>query len=424
MLVLCKRMNYQETIQYIHQTPKFARELGNAMLEKLLMHLGNPQKNLRIVHIAGTNGKGSTAAMLAEILKSAGHRCGLFTSPYIERFNERIRINGVEIPDEELAEIITMLKETIERYDAPVSEFALDTAAAFCWFSEQKCDFVVLETGMGGRLDATNVVEKPLATVLTAIGMDHMQYLGTTLKEITVEKCGIIKKECPVISYPLQDKQCLSVIQEMAKEKEAPLMIAKLPSLGKGQVQYQGKLYELGLAGEFQSYNAATVLETVAVLREQGFDLPEKAVIDGLKNAKNVARFEGFGNQMILDGGHNVPAAKALVSALKELKRPLYFCVAMMEDKDWQGFLQELIPVAKGIVVTEISAPRCCSAERLMMFLKKHKLAPEVEMEPILAIKKAKKMAGDDGLVCVCGSLYFAGVVRPYLTEIENDGQI
>ncbi len=419
-----KFMNYQEAINYIHQTPKFARELGNRMLEKLLLHLNNPQNNLRIVHIAGTNGKGSTASMLAEILKEAGYCCGLYTSPYIQRFNERIRVNGVEIPDAELAEIITNLKNTIERYDAPVSEFALDTAAAFCWFQKQRCDIVVLETGLGGRLDATNVITNPLVTVLTAIGMDHMQYLGNSIKKITAEKCGIIKENSPVVSYPLQEREALAVIQSHVKEKNCPLFMADIPERTEDGIISQGNRYTLGLQGEFQAYNASTVLKTVEVLQELGFQIPDNAIYNGLKKAKNMARFERFGDRIILDGGHNVPAAKALVSSLKELHKPIYFCLAMMEDKDCQGYINEIAQIAKGVVVTQIPMPRCMSAQKLEMNLKPYQLPVETEEDPHIALEKTIEMAGNDGYVCVCGSLYLAGELRPFLTKLKKDGQI
>ncbi len=421
VLASFKIMNYQETIRYIHETPKFARELGNKMLEKLLLHLDNPQKNLRIVHIAGTNGKGSTAAMLSEILSASGYRCGLFTSPYIERFNERIRINGEEIPDESLASIITHIREVIEEFDAPVSEFALDTAAAFCWFSMQKCDYVVLETGLGGRLDATNVIENPIATVLTSIGMDHMQYLGDSIEKIAAEKCGIIKKNVPVVSYPLQDIAVQKVIAEKAKEKESTLCVATTPVMVDDKMYYQDKVYELGLQGEFQIYNGATVLETVSVLREQGIAITDEAIRSGLKYAKNIARFEHFGSNLILDGGHNVPAAKALISALKKEGRPVYFCIAMMEDKDWQGFLEEILSIANGVVFTQVPMPRCCSTKNLISVAEKFCIQIEEEQNPISAIERAKEMAGNDAIVCICGSLYLAGKVRPYLNK--KDGQ-
>ncbi|MGN1092497.1 MAG: bifunctional folylpolyglutamate synthase/dihydrofolate synthase, partial [Monoglobaceae bacterium] len=192
-------MDYRESLNYIHKTPKFARVLGNDMLKKLLFHLGDPQKNLKFIHIAGTNGKGSYAVMMAEILKNSGYRVGLYTSPYIERFNERIQINGGQISDEALAEAATLVKQVIETNDAPVSEFALDTAIAFYYFNKHNCDIIVLETGLGGRIDATNVIDTAVLSVIMSIGYDHTQYLGNTIEEITYEKCGIIKPNGNVI---------------------------------------------------------------------------------------------------------------------------------------------------------------------------------------------------------------------------------
>ncbi len=410
-------MNYQESIAYIHQTPKFARELGNRKLKKLLEHLNNPQESLRVIHLAGTNGKGSTAAMIANSLTCAGYRCGLYTSPYIERFNERIRIDGEEIPDDDLARIITKIRELIETYDAPVSEFALDTAAAFCYFEEEKCDFVVLETGMGGRLDATNVIQNPFATVLTAIDMDHMQYLGDTIEKIAKEKCGIIKQNCPVVCYPKQKDSVVKIIQNVAKEKNAPVYIPEIPEYNEQKILYLKKEYEIGLSGEFQGYNAATALKVLEILGKQGVAIPERAIAEGLKTAKNMARFEKFGKQVVLDGGHNASAGKALCRALKLLQKPIYFCVAMMEDKDCKGFLREIEGVANGIVFSKIEMPRCATAETLAELVVNKKTFVQIENHPFLAIEQALALAGDDGIVCICGSLYFAGMVRPFLRE-------
>ncbi len=410
-------MNYQESIAYIHQTPKFSRELGNRLLEKLLMHLNNPQDSLRVIHLAGTNGKGSTAAMIAKTLSCAGYRCGLYTSPYIERFNERIRIDGQEIPDDDLAEIITRLRYLIETYDTPVSEFALDTAAAFCYFQQKQCDFVVLETGLGGRLDATNVIKDPVATVLTAIDMDHMQYLGNTIEDIAKEKCGIIKENCPVVCYPKQDPRVFSVIADTAKEKGAPLFVAELPEYYDKKIIYQGEEYAIGLLGEFQGYNGATALKTLEVLKEKGVVIPDIAIKEGLKTAENMARFERFGKQVILDGGHNVSAAKALCKALRELNKPIYFCVAMMEDKDCDGFLKEISNLASGVVITRVPMPRCAEPEQLSHVFDKDKIPVKIEDNPFFAVEEALSMAEDNGMVCACGSLYFAGYIRPYLRE-------
>lgn len=410
-------MNYTECIEYIHQTPKFARELGNSMLKKLLGCLGNPEKNLKFVHIAGTNGKGSTSIMLSKILSLAGYRCGLYISPYIERFNERISVDGMQIPDESLAEIITTIKETIEENDAPVSEFALDTAAAFCWFKKCECDIVVLETGLGGRLDATNVIENPIAVVLTSIGLDHTQYLGDTIEKITLEKCGIIKDNRPVICYPKQETGAFKVIKEQTERKGSKLYIAEMPIFAGENIIYDDVEYELGLSGMFQGYNSATVLETIKVLKENGFIISDDNIKDGLKSAKNPARFERFG-KIILDGSHNLPAAVSMCESLRKLNKPVYFCVAMMEDKDYSGYVKELSAIAKSVITTEIQMPRCLKATKLQEEFSKYNVPVKAEGDPKCAVLEALSMA-DDGIVCVCGSLYFAGEMRPWLRELN-----
>ena len=185
-------MNYVQALDYIHSIPRFVRPLGNANLKKLLFHLGNPHLEQRYIHLAGTNGKGSTAAMISSVLKEQGYKTGLFTSPYIEVFNERIQINGENIPDDDLVKYIDRVKTVMEQNDAQVSEFAFICAVSFLYFKDMNCDFVVLETGLGGKLDATNVIEESVVSVLCSISLDHMQFLGNTVEEIALEKCGII----------------------------------------------------------------------------------------------------------------------------------------------------------------------------------------------------------------------------------------
>lgn len=415
-------MNIQESLNYIHQTPKFSRELGNRLLGKLLGVFDNPQNAIPCIHIAGTNGKGSTAIMLAEILKEAGYRTGLFTSPYIERFHERIRIDGEPIHDEALARIITILRDAIEANDAPVSEFALDLAAAFLWFRENNCDIIVLETGLGGRLDATNIIPKSAVSVITSIGMDHMQYLGSTIEEITREKCGIIKQGCPVVTAPKQQPIVEEIIGQTAKEKGCSFYVADLPNQETKEFQYKGKIYTLGLQGHFQRMNAATVLETVECLKEKGYSIEEDAIKNGLLQSRNMARFERFGRRIILDGGHNLPAAEALCASLQNLEKSIVFCVAMMEDKDCIGFLDVLATCATKIYTTEIPMPRCCPAERLYHHIQKKGILAEIKKDPIEAITEAYAYAEEtDQLLCICGSLYFAGMVRPILPKLEEN---
>lgn len=406
-------MNYEETLTYIHNTPKFARTLGNDLLRKLLEKLGNPHKNLKFIHIAGTNGKGSAAVMLSEILCAAGFKTGLFTSPYIERFNERIKINNEMIEDDRLAEITARIRNTIEKFDTPVSEFALDTAIAFEYFKEENCDIVVLETGLGGRLDATNVIEESLVSVIMSIGLDHTQYLGETIEEITAEKCGIIKSGGHTVVYPVQESDAISVITRVCGERNNTLHIANMPeSEGGTSFKYNNKKYALSLLGEFQKYNAATVTETVEVLKSLGYKIPTAAVRKGLKSAFNPARLEKINSRTYLDGAHNPPAAKALIDSLKAMNKPVNLCVAMMEDKDVSACIEIFADTASKVIVTEVDMPRCAAAETLAEEFSKYNTEVIVEKDSKAAVERLMKITTADEVGCVCGSLYLAGEVR------------
>lgn len=407
-------MNYTEAIEYIHNTPKFARVLGNDMLRKLLDKLGNPQRELKIIHIAGTNGKGSAAIMLSEILIRIGYRTGLFTSPYIERFNERIKVDGVQISDEELAKHTTFVRDVIEEFDTPVSEFALDTAIAFDYFRKRDCDIVILEVGLGGRLDATNVIDKSLLSVIMSIGMDHMQYLGGTIAEIAAEKCGIIKQGGRVVVYPVQEAETLREIERACAEMRADLVIANTPELlGGKELEYDGEKYELCMGGDFQKYNAATVICAVSELRKLGILISNDALRDGLKAALNPARLEEMPCGLLIDGAHNLPAVRALCAALRSMDKPITLCIAMMEDKDISGCIAELAKLSPTVIATRINMPRCAEPKRICNEFLKHGIGCEIEENPIEAARQALKAAGEDGAACVCGSLYLAGEVRP-----------
>ena len=409
-------MNYNEAINYIHSTPKFSRTLGNDLLRKLLDKLGNPQKNLKFIHIAGTNGKGSTAIMLSEILSHSGYKTGLFTSPYIETFNERIKIDGAMIEDNTLAKLTAKIKEIIEKYDTPVSEFALDTAIAFEYFNQENCDIVILETGLGGRLDATNVIDKSILSILTSIGMDPIQYLGNTISEITAEKCGIIKENGKVIVYPLQNPETKSVIKEFCLSQNADLTYANLPEiLEDNDFLYDEKRYTLSLCGDFQKYNAATAITAVYELRNNGFSIPDTAISDGLLSAFNPARMERLSCGLILDGAHNTSAMQELCKTLSKMNTPLYVCIAMMEDKDIQGCIAELAKISPKIIATEIDMPRCAGAQTIATEFAKYNITTQIAKDPISAAKTALALAGSGGTAVVCGSLYLSGIIRKNL---------
>ena len=409
-------MDYQESINFIHKTPKFARVLGNDMLKKLLFFLGNPQKKLRFIHIAGTNGKGSYAVMIAEILKNSGYKVGLFTSPYVEAFNERIQINGELISDEELAEIVTFIKKTITINDAYVSEFALDAAIAFYYFEKHSCDIVILETGLGGRLDATNVIDANILSVIMSISYDHTQYLGTTISKIAYEKCGIIKPNSNVICYPCLDFEALSTVKTVCSANNATLCIANKPVILDGNsFSYNGIIYKLGMLGEFQKYNAATVLCSIEKLTQLGFDIPKEAISKGLENAVNPARFEKLSCGLYLDGAHNPSAAKMLCKSISELNKPVHLCLAMMSDKDIQGCVKEFANLNPTVTVTEVNMPRCAYAEDLYMEFKKYGIEARVIKDPIKAAKTIISESGENDLCIACGSLYLVGLLRKEL---------
>ena len=400
-------MNISQALEYIHSIPKFVRPLGNAGLAGLLDALSNPHERLRFIHIAGTNGKGSTAAMTAEILRRAGFRTGLFTSPFIEIFNERIKINGENIPDSDLAALTAEVKAAAEEGGHSVSEFAFITAMAFLYFYRKKCGYVVLETGMGGRLDATNIIPVPEVSAITSISLDHMQYLGGTLEEIAAEKCGIIKENGIAVAYP--NDSVMSVIENHAAQLHAELIKCEkaVPSENGGFI-YKGREYPLALKGEYQPQNAALVIEIINVLRRKGAQISDKAVFDGLSNVTWPARFEFLSDRLIIDGGHNIDGIRALKRSLLSLGRPVIIVMAMMQDKMCAECVAELAPAAKHFIATELDMPRCLDAESLLSMAGKG----ECVVPCAKAVQKALDLADTNDVVCVCGSLYLAGEIR------------
>ena len=398
-------MNYEETLNYIHSIPKFIRPLGNEKLSALLELMGNPQKKLRFIHIAGTNGKGSTAAMTAEILQRSGYKVGLFTSPFIERFNERIRINSENISDGVLIEYAARVKNIMETSDALVSEFAFVTAIAFLYFCEMECDFVVLEVGMGGKLDATNVIDESVVAVICKIALDHTQYLGDTVEEITREKCGIMRHDGRVVAYP-NERHITDIICECAKKLNARLTVADVTAADG---------YELSLKGEYQRYNAAVVVEIVRTLRDMGYDIPEEAVRDGLKNTKWMARFEFVRDNVIIDGAHNADGIHALKKSLAAVSGDITVVMAMMEDKAWEECVKEMRPVAKHFIATELNMPRCLKAEKIA------EAAGNAEVIKDVQSALSAALADEHSVVCVCGSLYLAGEARKYFNNRQNN---
>lgn len=402
-------MNYEEALLYIHNTPKFSRILGNDLLKKLLNALNNPQNDLKFIHIAGTNGKGSTAAMTASVLKQAGYKTGLFTSPFIERFNERIQINSKPISDSDLAKLTNTVKKAIEDNDAPVSEFALITAIAFLYFKQENCDIIILETGMGGRLDATNVITAPLACAITSISLDHTQYLGDTIEKITAEKCGIIKKDTPVVLYPIQEDKVFDIVKDFCKNSNSELIIPEIPKGEKNPFFYKGEEYKLSLKGSYQIYNACVCIELLSILQKAGFKISGSDIKIGLNSTQWIARFEFLTPDLIIDGSHNPDGVLQLKKDLLKQNRDITLVVAMMEDKECEACVKIMSQITENVIVTSLDMPRCKNPHDLAAEFAKHGITTKVLAKTKDAVNLALL---SKNLVCVCGSLYLAGEVR------------
>lgn len=418
-------MTAKEAILFIHEKVWQGSKPGLSRTSELLSKMGNPQKNLRFIHIAGTNGKGSTSAMLAAILKSAGLTTGLYTSPFISNFSDRMRVNGSPITDDELASITESSAPYALSMDDRPTEFELVTAIAMEFFAQKKCDVVVLETGMGGRLDSTNVIESPLCSVITNIGLDHTRELGDTLEKIAAEKAGIIKKDCPTVIYDLPEN-VLNVISERCRETSSALTKADFGEISAISDSREGQLFSykefnnlrLPLLGTHQLKNAAVALETVKVLRMQGLQISDDAVKKGLAETEWPARFEIVSEMpfFVVDGGHNPQCAETVADNLKkyfpDMKRVILFGV--LADKDYIGLASVINPVADAFVTITPLSSRALSAsdlaDRLKCFGKPVTACDNIESGIITALA----LAGEHGVVCSVGSLYTAGSVRAF----------
>ena len=419
-------MTETDAIAYFHSLLKFGITPGLEPIRALCERLGNPQDTLRFVHIAGTNGKGSTAAMLAGILRAAGYKTGLYTSPYVLHFRERIQVDGEMIPPEALAAVA----EQIQAEDAPLrargigfTEFDAITAAAFLYFRQARCDVVVLETGLGGRLDSTNCIATPLASVLTSISMDHMAVLGDSLSEIAAEKCGILKPGGIALCYPEQPEEALQVVRERAAALGNPLVLPNLNAvsvLGEeitgSEISYGKLRLTVPFPGRHMVQNAVLAAETVGALRIRGLRISDAAIEVGIAGAKMPARMETLRKNplVLLDGGHNEGCARALAALLERFLpgRPITAVCAMMADKDAAAYLRLLAPRLSGMIATTLPMERAMPAESLAEVAKSCGLPCEVIPDAREAYGAALARTPPEGAVVVCGSFYLASELR------------
>ena len=416
-------MTYNEALQYIHSICWKGSKLGLDRTRELLGKLGNPEKQLKFIHIAGTNGKGSCAAMLSSILEEAGYHTGLYTSPFINRFNERMQIDHQCIPDDELAELTEYIRPFADGMEDSPTEFELITALAMVYFARHKCDIVVLEVGMGGELDSTNIIDVPEAAVIMAMGLDHVKELGPTMADIARAKAGIIKEGGDVVIYG-GNPEADPVFEEVCAQRSAKLHKADFSAIVPGPFGLDGQSFSYGawkdlqipLVGVYQMRNAAVVLETVQVLRGKGWHISDAAVAIGLKNTRWPARFEVLRRDpvFIVDGGHNPHGIRATAESLQRLfpGKKFTFVTGVMADKDVESILGLIVPLADQFFTVRPDNPRAMSAEELADRIRAMG-AKATPCESVAAgVARAVEAEGKDGVACALGSLYMSGDVR------------
>jgi dihydrofolate synthase/folylpolyglutamate synthase len=421
-------MDYRQALDYIHSAKRFGSRPGLEVITMLLQLMDKPQHSFKSVHVAGTNGKGSTCAYMDSILREAGYKTGLYTSPYLERFTERVRVNGVEIVPEDVAAITSTIKECIDRmvsdgYARP-TEFELVTALGFEHFKRQRVEYAVVEVGMGGRLDATNVIIPELC-VITSISIDHMDVLGDNIADIAREKAGIIKYRVPVVLYP-QQPDALNVIQQACARQQAPLEYVAdgrlegwKADIG-GQVfdfRWKNRLYSqmaVGMLGRHQVYNAITAI--VAALR---LGLSEQDIRNGLAKARWPGRMEVIRKKpvVIIDGAHNAEGAKALVDGLKQFfpGKRVRLVFGILRDKEIEEVGRILAGYSDSVITVRPDSPRSLDPDRLAGIVSRYNKKVEIADTISEAVDRGMHNIADDEIIVFSGSLYLIGEVRRLL---------
>ena len=427
-----------KAIEKIHEFERFGSILGLERMTNLLELLGNPQDELKVIHVAGTNGKGSTCRYMYSILQQAGYKTGLYTSPFLEKFNERIEFNGEMISDEDLSvytdRVLAEVKNMTDKGLESPTEFEVVTAIAFLYFKEKVCDYVILEVGLGGSGDSTNVCKKPLVTAITSVSFDHMDRLGNTIEEIAKEKAGIIKDGCPVVTS-CTDDAALGVIKAVAEEhgceyiqtKDVEISISKE---GLSGYQFDARLLEndygkleISMTGRHQIDNSICALTVLKVLEQQdNIKIADEDLYAGLKKARQYGRFEVMTDLdekpvIIIDGAHNIDGATALRKSMESLchGKKVLMVVGMLADKDVNGIIGEFTKISKDFVITEPDNPRKLTADKLAVLLEEQECICHVAPIPEDACAQVNKIKDQYDVVLFAGSLYLIGKIRSIL---------
>ena len=407
-------MNFNESVEYIHSLLAFGIKPGLERISMLLDLLDNPQDKLQFVHVAGTNGKGSTSTMISNMLIASGKKTGLFTSPYVIDFCERIQINGVNVDKNIFAECVSEVREKIEELNKKniiITEFEAITVSAFLCFLKAECEYVVLEVGLGGRFDATNVIKKPEAVVITSISLDHIAILGDTISKIAFEKCGIIKDNAPVITSANQQDDALKVISETCKNKNCNLIITDPhkteildDSIFGTLFAYNDNVYKTRLTGNHQIENTVNAIECAKVL-----GLSNLAIAQGIENTRMIARMEIIGENplIIRDGGHNEGCANALHDFLTKYSvQNINMLIGLMADKDCESYVSKIAPLCNSVVTVTPSNPRALDSEKLKKIAEKYCKNTKSINNPKEGYKYILSNTKKDETILVCGSFY------------------
>lgn len=432
-------MTGQEAVDYIHGARGKGKKEGLRKINELMHRLGDPQDRLRYVHVVGTNGKGSTTSMIAHALTASGYKTGMFISPFILDFRERMQIDGEMISPEELVSCVEEVRREADQMAAEGSqptEFELVCATAFVWFAREQCEVVVLEAGIGGRQDSTNIVKDTLAAVICSIGLDHVEVLGDTPAKIAAEKCGVLRPGIPCICYPDQDLEALAVIMEKAAEQNCRLIQGNLRTvevermtLEGTDLRYRDLALHLPLVGRYQLANCVNAVETLLALRGRGMNIPDSAIVRGIGETFFPVRMEVVSRRpaVILDGAHNESGAAALSGALEGLvPGRLVILIGMMKDKDVRHSISKTLPLADRVYTVEpLDNPRAMPSDELAALAREY--CPDVRSrgkDLDVAFAEAYDSLSPEDTLLVCGSLYVASDLRRTARSFFESRQI
>ncbi len=415
------RFDYPGAVEYIHSIRRFDHEPTLDRMTELLRRLGNPEKKYKIVHVAGTNGKGSTCAMTASILRNAGYRTGLYISPYLVEFNERIQPDCRPCDKDLLADAAGEVFDAAG--DLPVTQFEFITATGLVCFARTGCEFVVLETGIGGRFDATSAVSAPEICALTSISLDHTKLLGSTITAIALEKCGIFRPGSDVVVCPGQSEEAMAVIQReclrVAAELVAPpyaMYSCSEPSLKGEKLSYRGLQIHIPLIGKHQVQNALTAIEIAFALKKRGFSITNRDIIAGIYKSEFQGRFEILSNHplFIIDGAHNPDGARVLSEAITTVLsgRKLIAILGVTSDKDTASVVAQIAPHCHTVIATSANNPRALAPEVTATLAAPYCDNVEVAFDCDAALTRAWELAGAEDVILACGSLFIAGEIK------------